>query len=141
MLRSNLAKVRKAVRKTEAEAKTLNEAAGGPVTDGVAGWMASQYLAAGREKLMAADGDAQFEVLRLLVQDWAKLRRGDHSAAWVQLERERLEWERTQGKAQKEKEFREWIERPEIRKELFPEHQGGIKPETLAKIRSELNLM
>lgn len=40
-----------------------------------------------------------------------------------------------------EKEFREWLKRPEIRKEVFPELTRGISPETLAKIERELHLL
>jgi hypothetical protein len=68
----------------------LKAAAGGSVTDAVAGCLASQYLLATREKLTAADGAGRLEVLRTFVQDWTLLRRGDHSAARLQLDREKL---------------------------------------------------
>lgn len=41
----------------------------------------------------------------------------------------------------KEKEFREWLQRPEIRKEIFPELTRGLSPETLEKIERELKLL
>ena len=71
------------------------------------------------------------------MQDWAMLRRGDHSAARLQLDREELDWQRANGKSQKEQEFREWIQRPEIRREFLPELSRGISPETLKKIEEE----
>ena len=43
--------------------------------------------------------------------------------------------------AQPRQEFREWVKRPEIRAELFPERTGGLSPETLEKIERELNLL
>ena len=75
------------------------------------------------------------------MQDWSLLRRGDHTAARLQLDREELDWQRANGKSQKEKEFRDWVNRPEIRKELFPERTGGISTETMKKIERELKLI
>lgn len=137
---SNLADAQKMLREMVAEAQDLKSAAGGSVTDVVAAWLAPQYLLAAREKLTAADGTGRFEVLRTFVQDWAMLRRGDHSAARLQLDREELDWQRANSKLQKEQEFREWIQRPEVREEFLPKSKGGITPETFRKIERELNL-
>ena len=73
-----------------AEANDLKSAAGGSITDAVAGWLAPQYLLAAREKLASTNGTGRFEVLRTFVQDWAKLRHGDHTAERLQIEREKL---------------------------------------------------
>lgn len=124
-----------------AEAQDLKQAAGGSVTDAVAAWLAPQYLLAAREKLTATGADGRFEVLRVFMQDWAMLRRGDHSAVRLQLDREQLDWERANSKSQKEHEFREWIQRPEIRREFLPELAEGLRPETLEKIERELHLL
>jgi hypothetical protein len=48
---------------------------------------------------------------------------------------------RAKSEPRKEKEFREWIKRPEIRKEIFPEITRGISPETLKRIEEELRLL
>jgi len=138
---SNLADAKKLLREMVAEANELKSAADGSVTDVVAGWLASQYLVSAREKLVAIDGAGRLAVLRTFLHDWTLLRRGDHSAARLQLDREELEWQRTNGKAQKEKEFREWIKRPEILRELFPERTGGFSKETIEKIERELQLL
>lgn len=124
-----------------AEAQELKSAAGGSVTDAVAAWLAPQYLLAAREKLSATHGAGRFEVLRTFVHDWAMLRRGDHSAARLQLDREELEWQRANGKLQKEKEFCEWIQRPEVRDEFLPKIKPGLSKETLEKIERELHLL
>jgi hypothetical protein len=93
---------RKLLREMVAEARELEQAAGGAVTDAVAGWLAPQYLLAAREKLAASTGAGQFEVLRTFVQDWAMLRRGDHSAARLKLDREQLDLQRaTAGRKRK----------------------------------------
>jgi hypothetical protein len=138
---SNLAGTQKLLRDMAAEARELQSAAGGSVTDAVAGWLASHYASAAHEKLSGATGTARWEILRAFVQDWTLLRRGDHSAARLQLDREQLDWERANGKLQKEKEFQEWIQRPEIRAEFLPKSKGGISAETFAKIESELKLL
>ena len=139
--RSNLAEAKTMLDEMVAEAQELKAVAGGSVTDAVAAWLAPQYLLAAREKLTATDGAGRFEVFRTFVQDWAMLRRGDHSAARLQLDREELDWHRIIGQAQKEKEFREWIQRPEIRREFLPESTRGISKETLRKIEAELHLL
>jgi hypothetical protein len=123
---SNLANAQTMLREMVAEALELKAAAGGSVTDAVAAWLAPQYLLAAREKLTATDGAGRFEVLRIFMQDWAMLRRGDHSAARLQLDREELDWQRASSKTQKEKDFREWIQRPEVRREFPPEIARGI---------------
>ena len=123
------------------EAQELKQAAGGSVTDAVAAWLAPQYLLAARQQLSATEDANRLAMLRTFVQDWALLRRGDHTAARLQLDREELDWQRASSQAQKEKEFREWIQRPEIRAELFPEHAGGLSPETIKKIEKELRLL
>ena len=138
---SNLAETKSLLLGMVAEAADLKRAAGGSITDAVADWLAPQYLLAAREKLSGLEGARRWEILRLFVQDWAMLRRGEHSAARLQLDREELDWQRANSKLQKEKEFREWIQRPEIREEFFPEHTGGIRPETLKRIERELNLL
>jgi hypothetical protein len=138
---SNQADALQVLRDMVAEAQTLKEAAGGSVTDAVAAWLAPQYLMAAREKLAAAGETGRFEVLRMFMHDWAMLRRGDHAAARLQLDREDLDWQRATSQAQKEKDFREWIQRPEVRRELLPELAGGIRPETLRKIEEELRLL
>jgi hypothetical protein len=138
---SNLAKTKSLLLEMVAETEDLKQAAGGSVTDAVAGWLGAQYLLAARERLTATDGNGRFDVLRMFMQDWAMLRRGDHSAARLQLDREELDWQRATSNSQKEQEFREWIQRPEIRREFLPELSRGISPETLKKIEDELRLL
>jgi hypothetical protein len=91
---SNLAGTKSLLLGMMAEARELKQAAGGSVTDAVAGWLAPQYLLAAREKLDGTENARRWEVLRVFVQDWHMLRRGDHSAARLQLDRERLAFER-----------------------------------------------
>ena len=138
---SNQAAALKLIRAMAAEAAELKKAAGSSVTDTVAAWLAPQYLLAANEKLTATASADRLAVLRTFLHDWALLRRGDHAAARLQLDREELDWQRASSQSQKEKDFREWIKRPEIRAELFPELARGISPETLKKIEKELRLL
>ena len=48
---------------------------------------------------------------------------------------------RAEERPQREKEFREWLQRPEIRKEVFSDLTRGLSPETLEKIERELRLL
>ena len=138
---SNLAETKSLLLGMVAEAADLKRAAGGSITDAVADWLAPQYLLAGREKLSGTDGAARWEILRSFVQDWAMLRRGEHSAARLVLDRERLAFERKCAERAKMSEFWKWTKRPEIKRKLWPPKRGGISKSTFRKIERELNLM
>lgn len=124
-----------------AETADLNAALVAPITDTVAGWLVSQYACAAHEKLAGADGACRWEILRTVVQDLALLRRGDHSAARLQLEREQLDLQRINSKAEREREFWKWLKQPEIREKVFPKEKSGFSEETLEKIERELCLL
>jgi hypothetical protein len=124
-----------------AEAQALKEAAGGPLTDAVAAWLAPQYLLAAREKLAAAGEPGRCEVVRLFLHDWSLRRRGDHSAARLQLDREELEWQPATSEPQPEKDCRKPVQRPGTRRKLLPELAGSLPPETLKRIEEELRLL
>jgi hypothetical protein len=130
-----------ALREMTADAAELKRAAGGSITDAVADWLAPQYLLAAREKLSGTDGATRWDILRMFVQDWAMLRRGEHSAARLQLDRERLAFERKCAERAKLSEFWKWTKRPEIKRKLWPPKRKGITKTTWRKIESELNLM
>ena len=138
---SSLGEAKAVLQGMAAEAEELKQALGSSITDAVAGWLAQQYVLAARERLARAAGAGHLEILRAYVQDWSLLRRGDHQAERLKLEREALELLRANRQSVKEKEFREWLQRPEIREELFPDRNRGITKETLEKIQRELNLL
>ncbi len=129
-----------ALRELAAEARELQAAAGGSVTETVAAWLAPQYLLAAREKLSGATGADRFNVLRTFLQDWSLLRRGDQAAARLQLDREEFAALQAQRQVDKQAEFREWIKRPEVLAELFPDRKAGLSAETIRKIERELKL-
>lgn len=74
-----------------AESAELERAAGGPATDAVAGWLASQFLAAAHEQLAAVTDPAQrFEILRKFTHDWTLLRRGDQRSQTLRIQGTRV---------------------------------------------------
>jgi hypothetical protein len=138
---SNLAEAKSVLAAMMAEVRELKQAAGGSITDAVADWLAPQYLLAAREKLDGTEGARRWEILRLFAQDWATLRRGDHSAARLVLDRERLAFERECAGRARFSEFWKWTKRPEIKKKLWPPKKGGISKATFRKIERELRLL
>ena len=138
---SNLAETKAALAEMAKEAAELKQVVGGPITDVVADWLAAKYVMAAREKLNGHTSGPSWELLRAMVQDWTGLRRGDHSAARLQLDREELDLVRSNIAAQKEKEFPEWLERPDIQKKYFPDKKKGISAETIKMIEEELHLL
>ena len=97
------------VRRVVSEAKELSGAADGALTDNLAAWTAGRYAIATR--LLAAkegNGAVDWNLLRSLCHDLVDLRRGDHSAESLRIERERLDMDRLKSKADFEKRFWEW---------------------------------
>jgi hypothetical protein len=66
----------------------------GPLTDTLALWLAARYALATRA-LAAQPGPEHWRRLREFCADVVELRRGDHSAQRLQIERERLEYRRS----------------------------------------------
>ena len=92
-----------------------------PLTDSLARWLAARYAVATRE-VAAAEGPEGWRLLRELCGDIVELRRGDHSAERLRIERERLELDRAQSKEKWEERFWEWAQKPENRSRIcgFP---------------------
>jgi hypothetical protein len=98
------------VRRVVAEARELSEAADGALTDNLAAWTAGRYAIATRQ-LAAKDGNGavDWNLLRALCHDLVDLRRGDHSAESLRIERERLEMDRAEKNEDFERRVREWV--------------------------------
>ena len=90
------------------EAKEMQEAVGGSVTDAVAGWLAPRYAQAAREQLEGLEGP-----------EWALLRKGDHSAARLRQEEEWLELERGKSEERMRMRFEEWAKDPANQEAAF----------------------
>ena len=75
-----------------AETEELKRAAGGSISDVAADWIAAQYLQVVRQQLAKLPaGPARLKLLRQATSDIVALQRGGHSAARLQLDREKLE--------------------------------------------------
>jgi hypothetical protein len=78
-----------------AEVQELTRAAGGSIADVAADWITAQYMLALRKQLAATpDAPEQLKLMQRAAADVAPLRRGGHSAARLQLDREELEFKR-----------------------------------------------
>jgi len=97
------------VRCVVAEAKELSQVAGGALTDSLATWMAGRYaIDIRRLAAESKNGALDSNQLRVLCHDLVDLRRGDHKAESLRIEREWLEMERAEKKEDLEKLCREW---------------------------------
>jgi len=65
-------------------------AAGGSLADKLAVWVTARYVVAARNLGNGNPGAIDFATLRALCSDLVALRRGDHSAARLEIERQRL---------------------------------------------------
>ena len=102
-----------------AEGEVLKNQLGESVTDKLTSWVIPHYVAAARAKVAAAkDPNEQWSVLRILCADLVALRRGDHYVERLRLEGERLEATRQLTQEQKELEFQEWLQRPDVKEKL-----------------------
>ena len=89
---SNFTKTKSLLAEMAAETGDLAHVAGGPIPDVAAGWLTPQYLLSLRDHLASqTEGPERFKLLRLAVGDVAALQRGCHTAARLQLERERFD--------------------------------------------------
>lgn len=132
------------------------------LTDTLAHWLSAHYAAAARNAAEEAGGSGiPLTVLRGLTADVVALRKGDHSAARLLIEREWVEIEREKGEERMRKQFEEWLKEPGVKerihgkelsleerqrriREIFgvPEkNRGGISAETLAEIERAAKLL
>lgn len=81
------------LRQLKTNSQASLQAADGSITDGIAGWVAAQYTTSTHQELAAVGGSRRWKILRDVIRDWSVLRRNDHAALRLQLERERLQFE------------------------------------------------
>jgi hypothetical protein len=90
----NFAETKTMLAEMSVEMEESKRAAGGSISEVAAGWITPQYLQSMRDQFAALpEGPERFKLLRPAVGDVVALQRGGHSAAWLQLGRERLELE------------------------------------------------
>lgn len=106
-----------------------------PLTDSLAHWIAARYALATRE-IASASGEDGWRLLRDLCRDLVELRRGDHSAERLRLDRERLALEKDRERLRTEEEFLAWALEPNNRDRICECYR---KPgETMAILRKAM---
>jgi hypothetical protein len=137
-------------RELAANATELMEAADGRLADHLATVLAARYAAllAGWDGEVTEEFRRQLRVLHSLGQDFVELRRGDHSGARLDLERERLEREREKTEEEVLEHFKRWSRKPGVQdcicgNYLSPEEretrlrqQFGLEPKPAADAAS-----
>ncbi len=122
------------IRRTSADAEELKQASPQSVTDTLALWLAARYAVAARS-LAAEAGKVDWKRWRELSNDVVALRRGDHYAERLRIERERLEFDRERLRELREEDFEKWAQQPEIRERICQGLKSRAeKMERLAKI-------
>ncbi len=116
------------------EAATWESEGRAPLADTLAHWVAGRYALATRE-MTTADGSDAWESLRGFCRDLVELRKGDHSAQRLRLERERLQWERERDQQRLDEQFWEWAAQPENRDRIC---RGYKTPGAQAQILRKL---
>ena len=97
-----------------------------PLTDTLALWVAARYAVATR-RVAEAGGVEGWRMLRELCGDLVELRRGDHSAQRLRMERERLDFDRQRDREKTEEELLAWaIEHRETICQGFKTNAGKI---------------
>jgi hypothetical protein len=110
-----------------AETGELQPAGAPPLTDQMAGWVSVRYLLAIRKLVEeSADGEPDLKTMREFLHDVVAVRRGDHSAARLKLEQERLEREREKTEEEVVAHFQCWLKNPEVRDLVC---QNWVSPE------------
>ncbi len=96
------------------DAAELNVEGRPPLTDTLALWLAARYAVTTRQ-VAAAEGAEGWRLLRELCADIVELRRGDHSAAKLRLEQDRLKQAREQTEEEVIEFFLQWAHNPKVR--------------------------
>jgi hypothetical protein len=131
-------------------------------TDALALWLVARYAVATR-RVAETGGREGWRLLREMCGDIVELRKGDHTAERLQIERERLELEKEKTKERIREKIEEVMKQPETKRRLCgeglsaeerarrmrkifglpPEGKGtnGLTPETLAEIERAAKLL
>ncbi len=102
------------------------------LSDGLAHWIAARYALATRE-IASTPGEEGWRLLRELCHDLVDLRRGDHSAERLRLDRERLAIDRERERQRTAEELIAWAMEPENRERICKGYQAPA--ETIARLR------
>jgi len=145
-----------------AEVASFQESGAAPLTDHLARWLAAHCIVAARAAARDAGPDGiALDTLRSITADVVALRRGDHYAERLRIEREQLELDRQRTGERLEKYALEWARKPENKRKfcgpelsmeervarmrkifgLAPTPKLGLSEETLRILEKELKLL
>lgn len=130
------------------------------LTDTLALWLAARYAVATR-RVAETGGREGWRLLREMCGDIVELRKGDHAAERLQIERERLELEKEKAEKLTDEKLEELLKQPQTKqrlrgeglsaeerarrmREIFglpPERKNGLSPEALAEIERAAKLL
>jgi hypothetical protein len=153
------------IRELLTEVSNLEQAGAEALTDTLAHWLTAHYVAAAKSAARnAGTKGMDLKTLRGLIADVVALRRGDHSAERLNIEREQLALNRQLSKERMEKLFWEWAvenkdlicgsgltaeEKAKRLRQIFgrdgspktEEPRAGLSPQTLKIIEERLKLL
>src|SRR6266404_2928862 len=111
------------------DATEWNAQGRGVLTDTLAFWLVARYALATR-RVADTGGREGWRLLREMCGDIVELRKGDHSAERLQIERERLELEKEKTKKRIRQKLPELMKQPQRKQRLFGE---GLSAEERAR--------
>lgn len=105
------------VQEMSADARELSDAADGLLTDHLAALLTARYarLMSGWDGEVTDDFRRKLRAMRTMSQDIVELRRGDHSAARLQIEQDRLKEAQDWSEAELVEAFERWARNPKVR--------------------------
>jgi hypothetical protein len=130
------------------------------LTDTLAFWLVARYALATR-RVAETGGREGWRLLREMCGDIVELRKGDHTAERLQIERERLQLEKEKAEKWTDEKLEELLQQPETKRRLCgeglgseerarrmrkifglpPERKNGLSPEALAEIERAAKLL
>src|SRR6266436_7756942 len=130
------------------------------LTDTLAFWLVARYALATR-RVAETGGREGWRLLREMCGDIVELRKGDHTAERLQIERERLQLEKDKAEKWTDEKLEELLKQPQTKqrlcgeglsakerarrmREIFglpPERKNGLSPEALAEIERAAKLL
>jgi phage-related protein len=131
-----------------------------PLTDTLAFWLVARYALATR-RVAETGGREGWRLLREMCGDIVELRKGDHTAERLQIERERLELEKEKAEKWTDEKLEELLKLPQTKQRLYgkglnaeerarrvreifglpAKRKNGLTPETLAEIERAAKLL
>ena len=124
-------------RELAADAAELQTATEGRLTDHLATVLAARYASAisGWDGQPTEEFRQKLKVLRGMCQDIVELRRGDHSGARLQMERDRIEEKREKNDQEMVGEFEKWAKKPAVQDWLC---QTWVTPQERERRKREI---